>query len=200
MDTQYPLIIKQGLKFSLGAALLGSFFWHRADLLDNYVYPVFGYVSVLIEPAAGGAIIAGLGRVGGSALGGFIAAVLVNSFGLYGSGLFIIPSITYILSALICQTYRWQAAYTQATLLGTLIAMRSVGTSDQQDIWLYLKSRLIDNWIGVSVGIAVALLFWRQDTRTELTRNLKQFLQNVPRLFQEIVNQYALSPQLENTE
>ncbi|MFB2897583.1 hypothetical protein ACE1CI_32085 [Aerosakkonemataceae cyanobacterium BLCC-F50] len=200
MDTQYSAIVKQGLKFSLGAALLGSFFWHRADVLDNYVYPIFGYVSVLIEPAAGGAIIAGLGRVSGSALGGFIAAMLVSSFGLYGSGFFIIPPITYILSALICETYRWQAAYSQATLLGTLIAMRSVGTSDQQDIWLYLKSRLIDNWIGVLVGIAVSLLFWRQDTRTELTKNLKQFLQNVPRLFQGIVNQYALSPQLENTE
>jgi uncharacterized membrane protein YccC len=200
LDTQYSTIIKQGLKFSLGAALLGSFFWHRADVLDNYVYPVFGYVSVLIEPAAGGAIIAGLGRVGGSALGGFIAAVLVNSFGLYGSGLFIIPPITYILSALICETYRWQAAYSQATLLGVLIAMRSVGTSDQQNIWLYLKSRLVDNWIGVAVGIAVTLLFWRQDTRTELTRNLKQFLQGVPHLFHLIVNQYAMSPQLENTE
>ncbi|WP_218653131.1 hypothetical protein [Nostoc sp. TCL26-01] len=200
MDTQYSTIIKQGLKFSLGAALLGSFFWHRADVLDNYVYPIFGYVSVLIEPAAGGAIIAGLGRVGGSALGGFIAAMLLSSFGIYGSGLFIIPPITYILSAFICETYRWQAAYSQATLLGTLIAMRAVGTSDQQDIWLYLKSRLIDNWIGVAVGIAITLLFWRQDTRTELTRNLKQFLQGVPRLFHLIVNQYAMSPQLENTE
>ncbi len=200
MDTQYSLIVKQGLKFSLGAALLGSFFWHRADVLDNYVYPVFGYVSVLIEPAAGGAIIAGLGRVGGSALGGFIAAILVNSFGLHGSGLFIIAPITFILSALICETYRWQAAYSQATLLGTLIAMRVVGTSDQQDMWLYLKSRLIDNSIGVAVGIAIALLFWRQDTRTELTRNLKQFLQGVPHLFQGIVNQYAMPSQLQNTE
>ncbi|AGY56455.1 hypothetical protein [Gloeobacter kilaueensis] len=200
MDTQRSLIIKQGLKFSLGAALLGSFFWHRGDVLDNYVYPTFGYVSVLIEPAAGGAIIAGLGRVGGSALGGFIAAILLNSFGLYGSGLFIIPSITYILSAFICETYRWQAAYSQATLIGTLIAMRAVGTSDQQDIWLYLKSRLIDNSIGVAVGIAVALLFWRQDTRTELNKNLKQFLQSVPRLFQGIVNQYAMPLQLKSTE
>jgi uncharacterized membrane protein YgaE (UPF0421/DUF939 family) len=200
LNTPHSLIIKQGLKFSLGAALLGSFFWHRADVLDNSVYPIFGYVSVLIEPAAGGAIIAGLGRVGGSALGGFIAATLLSSFGLYGSGLFIIPPITYILSALICETYRWQAAYSQATLLGTLIAMRAVGTSSQQDIWLYLKSRLIDNWIGVSVGIAVTLLFWRQDTRTELTRNLKQFLQGVPCLFQGVVNQYAMSPQLENIE
>ncbi|BAZ70964.1 hypothetical protein NIES4106_57610 (plasmid) [Fischerella sp. NIES-4106] len=200
LDTQHSLIIKQGLKFSLGAALLGSFFWHRANLLDNYVYPIFGYVSVLIEPAAAGAIIAGLGRVGGSALGGFIAAVLVNSFGLYGSGLFIIPPITYILSALICETYRWQAAYSQATLLGTLIAMRAVGTSDQQDIWLYLKSRLIDNWIGVSVGIAVALLFWRQDTRTELNKRLKKFLQAVPQVFQGIVNQSVMPFQLKNTK
>jgi uncharacterized membrane protein YgaE (UPF0421/DUF939 family) len=200
LDTQYSAIIKQGLKFSLGAALIGSFFWHRADVLDNYVYPVFGYVSVLIEPAAGGAIIAGLGRVGGSALGGFIAATLVNSFGLYSSGIFIIPPMTYIFSALICETYRWQAAYTQATLLGTLIAMRAVGTSDQEDVWLYLKSRLLDNWIGILVGIAVALLFWRQDTRTELTKNLQQFLQSVPRLFQEIVDQYVMSPQLENIQ
>lgn len=200
MNTQHSLIIKQGLKFSLGAALLGSFFWHRADVLDNYVYPTFGYVSVLIEPAAGGAIIAGLGRIGGSALGGFIAAVLVSSFGIYGSSFFIIPPITFILSSLICETYRWQAAYSQATLLGAFIAMRALGTSDQQDIWLYLKSRLIDNWIGVAVGIAVALLFWRQDTRTDLNKSLNQFLQGISRLFQGIVNQYAMPLQLENTE
>jgi uncharacterized membrane protein YccC len=200
LDTQHSKILKQGLKFSLGAALLGSFFWHRADVLDNYVYPTFGYVSVLIEPAAGGAIIAGLGRVGGSALGGFIAAVLVSAFGIYGSGFFIIPPITFILSSLICETYRWQAAYSQATLLGTFIAMRIVGTSDQQDIWLYLKSRLIDNWIGVAVGIAVTLLFWRQDTRTDLNKSLNQFLQGISRLFQGIMNQYAMPLQLENTE
>jgi uncharacterized membrane protein YgaE (UPF0421/DUF939 family) len=199
LNTQHSLIIKQGLKFSLGAALLGSFFWHRADILDNYVYPTFGYVSVLIEPAAGGAIIAGLGRVGGSALGGFIAAILLSSFGVYGSGFFIIPPITFIVSSLICETYRWQAAYSQATLLGTLIAMRSLGTSDQQDIWLYLKSRLIDNWIGVAVGIAVALLFWPQDTRTELNKSLNQFLQGISHLFQGIVNQYAMPLQLVNT-
>lgn len=200
MDTQRSLMIKQGLKFSLGAALLGSFFWHRADVLDNYVYPTFGYVSVLIEPAAGGAIMAGLGRVGGSALGGFIAAVLLSAFGIYGSGMFIIPPITYILSALICETYRWQAAYSQATLIGTLIAMRALGTSNQQDIWLYLKSRLLDNWVGVAVGIAVTLLFWPQDTRTDLNKSLNQFLQGISRLFQGIVNQYAMPLQLENTE
>jgi len=75
-------MIRQGLKFSLGAALLTSFFWHRGNVLDNFVYPVFGYVSVLIEPSMGGAIAAGLGRLGGSALGGIIAAILVNAYGI----------------------------------------------------------------------------------------------------------------------
>ncbi|MFN6186472.1 MAG: hypothetical protein ACK460_10090, partial [Microcystis sp.] len=125
-------MIRQGLKFSLGAALLTSFFWHRGNVLDNFVYPVFGYVSVLIEPSMGGAIAAGLGRLGGSALGGIIAAILVNAYGIQGSSFFVIPSLTYILAALICETYRWQAAYSQATLLGALIAMRVVGTSAQQ--------------------------------------------------------------------
>ncbi|MFM7717683.1 MAG: hypothetical protein ACKO7A_34735 [Microcystis sp.] len=77
MDSKNGLMIRQGLKFSLGAALLTSFFWHRGNVLDNFVYPVFGYVSVLIEPSMGGAvatrslreIAAGLGRLGGSALG-----------------------------------------------------------------------------------------------------------------------------------
>ncbi len=104
-------MIRQGLKFSLGAALLTSFFWHRGNVLDNFVYPVFGYVSVLIEPSMGGAIAAGLGRLGGSALGGIIAAILVNAYGIQVSSFFVIPSLTYILAALICETYRWQAAY-----------------------------------------------------------------------------------------
>ena len=181
-------MIRQGLKFSLGAALLTSFFWHRGNVLDNFVYPVFGYVSVLIEPSMGGAIAAGLGRLGGSALGGIIAAILVNAYGIQGSSFFVIPSLTYILAALICETYRWQAAYSQATLLGALIAMRVVGTSAQQNIWLYLRSRLIDNWIGIAVGIAVALLFWPQNTRSDLNRNLMGILQDIPRLFQKILD------------
>nr|WP_249268132.1 FUSC family protein [Microcystis aeruginosa] len=178
------------MKFSLGAALLTSFFWHRGNVLDNFVYPVFGYVSVLIEPSMGGAIAAGLGRLGGSALGGIIAAILVNAYGIQGSSFFVIPSLTYILAALICETYRWQAAYSQATLLGALIAMRVVGTSAQQNIWLYLRSRLIDNWIGIAVGIAVALLFWPQNTRSDLNRNLMGILQDIPRLFQKILDRY----------
>jgi uncharacterized membrane protein YgaE (UPF0421/DUF939 family) len=183
-------MIRQGLKFSLGAALLTSFFWHRGNVLDNFVYPVFGYVSVLIEPSMGGAIAAGLGRLGGSALGGIIAAILVNTYGIQGSSFFVIPSLTYILAALICETYRWQAAYSQATLLGALIAMRVVGTSAQQDIWLYLRSRLIDNWIGIAVGIAVALLFWPQNTRSDLNRNLMGILQDIPHLFQKILDRH----------
>ena len=183
-------MIRQGLKFSLGAALLTSFFWHRGNVLDNFVYPVFGYVSVLIEPSMGGAIAAGLGRLGGSALGGIIAAILVNAYGIQGSSFFVIPSLTYILAALICETYRWQAAYSQATLLGALIAMRVVGTSAQQDIWLYLRSRLIDNWIGIAVGIAVALLFWPQNTRSDLNRNLMGILQDIPHLFQKILDRH----------
>ena len=190
MDSKNGLMIRQGLKFSLGAALLTSFFWHRGNVLDNFVYPVFGYVSVLIEPSMGGAIAAGLGRLGGSALGGIIAAILVNAYGIQGSSFFVIPSLTYILAALICETYRWQAAYSQATLLGALIAMRVVGTSAQQDIWLYLRSRLIDNWIGIAVGIAVALLFWPQNTRSDLNRNLMGILKDIPHLFQKILDRY----------
>jgi uncharacterized membrane protein YccC len=184
------MIFKQGLKFALGATLLTLFFWHRSDLLDNYIYPVFGYVSVAIEPVMGGAIAAGLGRLGGSALGGFIAAVLINSYGIDGAGFYVIPSLTYIFAALICETYRWQAAYSQATLLGALIAMRAVGTSGQQDIWLYLRSRLVDNWIGIAFGIAVTLLFWPQNTQANLDRNLAQVLQDIPRLFREIIDRY----------
>ena len=190
MDSKNGLMIRQGLKFSLGAALLTSFFWHRGNVLDNFVYPVFGYVSVLIEPSMGGAIAAGLGRLGGSALGGIIAAILVNAYGIQGSSFFVIPSLTYILAALICETYRWQAAYSQATLLGALIAMRVVGTSAQQNIWLYLRSRLIDNWIGIAVGIAVALLFWPQNTRSDLNRNLMGILQDIPHLFQKILDRH----------
>lgn len=192
------LILKQGLKFALGAALLTGFFWHRADLIDNYIYPVFGYVSVVIEPVAGGAIIAGLGRLGGSALGGFIAAVLINSYGINGAGFFVVPGLTYILAALICETYRWQAAYSQATLLGALIAMRAVGTSGQQDIWIYLRSRLIDNWIGIAFGIVVTLLFWPQATQTNLNRNLSQVLQDIPSLFRTIIDRYLVTDVADN--
>lgn len=176
----FSQLVKHGLRFSLGAALLTGLFSERGDLLDNYAYPIFGYVSVVIEPSSGNAIMAGLGRLGGSALGGLIAAILIDTFGLEGSSYYIIPPLTFILVSLICETYRWQAAYSQATLIGTFIAMRALGTSAQEDIWLYVQSRLVDNWIGVTVGIAVVLLIWPQESRTELAKRTRQFLQQVP--------------------
>ena len=187
-DSPISQLLKHGLRFSLGAALLTGLFGHRGNLLDNYVYPIFGYLSVVIEPSTGGAITAGLGRLGGSALGGLIAAILVYAFGLEGSSYYVIPPLTFILASLICETYRWQAAYSQATLIGTLIAMRAVGNSGQTDIWIYVKSRLIDNWIGVMVGLAVVLLFWPQESRTELAKGLRQFLQQVPLLFAAVID------------
>jgi uncharacterized membrane protein YgaE (UPF0421/DUF939 family) len=190
----FSQILKQGLRFSLGAAFLTGLFAHRGDLLDNYVYPIFGYVSVVIEPSSGRAVIAGLGRLGGSALGGVIAAVLIQSFGLEGSAFYVIPPLTFILAALICETYRWQAAYSQATLIGTLIAMRAVGSSGQTDIWIYVRDRLIDNWIGVMIGFAVVQLFWPQSSRMELIKGLRQFLQQVPLLFNAIVRAIAADP------
>lgn len=189
----FPQLIKQGLKFSLGAALLTGLFGERGNLLDNYAYPIFGYVSVVIEPSSGRAITAGLGRLGGSALGGLIAAILIDTFGIDGSSYYIVPPLTFILASLICETYRWQAAYSQATLIGTFITMRVVGTAAREDIWLYVQSRLVDNWIGVMVGIAVTLLFWPQESRTELVKQMRQFLQQVPLVFAASVNRH-LSP------
>jgi len=69
LELQFSSILKQGFRFAVGAALIEAFFWHRGDLLDNFIYPVFGYVSVVIEPTTGGAFTAGLGRIAGSALG-----------------------------------------------------------------------------------------------------------------------------------
>ncbi len=186
-DQPVSQILKQGIRFSLGAVILTGLFAHRSGLLDNYVYPILGYVSVVIEPTSGRAITAGLGRLGGSAVGGIIAAVLLQSFGLAGSGQFVIPALAFILAAVICETYRWQAAYSQATLIGTLIAMQALGTSGQENIWLYVRSRLIDNWIGISIGVLVMLLFWPQSSRTELIKLLRQFLQQVPLVFQAVV-------------
>jgi uncharacterized membrane protein YgaE (UPF0421/DUF939 family)/DNA-binding HxlR family transcriptional regulator len=185
-------LVKHGLRFSIGAALLTGLFGERGDLLDNYAYPIFGYVSVVIEPSSGRAITAGLGRLGGSALGGFIAATLIYAFGLEGSSYYIIPPLTFILASLICETYRWQAAYSQATLIGTFIAMRAVGTSAREDIWLYVQSRVVDNWIGVMIGIIVTLLFWPQESRRELVKRTRQFLQQMSLGFAAIVNR--LSP------
>lgn len=192
----FSQLVKHGLRFSLGAALLTGLFGERGDLLDNYAYPIFGYVSVVIEPSSGRAITAGLGRLGGSALGGFIAATLIYAFGLEGSSYYIIPPLTFILASLICETYRWQAAYSQATLIGTFIAMRAVGTSAREDIWLYVQSRVVDNWVGVMIGIAVTLLFWPQESRTELMKRTRQFLQQVPIGFAAIVDQLSLHPNL----
>jgi len=191
LELQFSSILKQGFRFAVGAALIEAFFWHRGDLLDNFIYPVFGYVSVVIEPTTGGAFTAGLGRIAGSALGGVIAATLVSVFGISGYGLYIIAALTFIIASLICESYRWQAAYSQATLVGTFIAMRALGTSANENIWLYLKSRLIDNWIGICFGVVVALLIYPQDSRSQLNKNLNRFLENISLLTRSICQRYS---------
>ncbi len=191
LELQFSSILKQGFRFAVGAALIEAFFWHRGDLLDNFIYPVFGYVSVVIEPTTGGAFTAGLGRIAGSALGGVIAATLVSVFGISDYGLYVIAALTFIIASLICESYRWQAAYSQATLVGTFIAMRALGTSANENIWLYLKSRLIDNWIGICFGVVVALLIYPQDSRSQLNKNLNRFLENISLLMRSICQRYT---------
>ncbi len=199
LEVQLSSILKQGFRFAIGAALVEAYFWHQGDVLDNFIYPVFGYVSVVIEPTTRGAFNAGLGRVAGSALGGFIAAILVSVFGINGYSLYVIAGLTFILASLICETYRWQAAYSQATLIGTLIAMRALGTSAHENIWLYLKSRLVDNWIGICFGIAVVLLIYPQDSRRELNKYLNQFLENLSLLLGSVSQKYLAPENTENT-
>jgi len=189
-------LTKQGLSFALGAALLTGLFGHRADLLDNYAYPIFGFVSVVYQPSRGGAINAGLGRLGGSALGGVIAATLISTFGEGIPAFYILPALTFILAALICETYRWEAAYSQATLIGTYIAMRVLGTSGEENIWRYLQARLIDNWIGIIIGFAVVLLFWPRGSRQALIKGTRQFLHQLPLMLGSVVHRWAPHPTL----
>jgi uncharacterized membrane protein YgaE (UPF0421/DUF939 family) len=195
-NSELSRLTKQGLSFALGAALLTGLFGHRADLLDNYAYPIFGFVSVVYQPTQGSAINAGLGRLGGSALGGVIAATLLSAFGEGIPAFYILPALTFILAALICETYRWEAAYSQATLIGTYIAMRVLGTSDQENIWRYLQARLVDNWIGIIIGFAVVLLFWPRGSRQALIKDTRQFLHQLPLMLGAIVHRWAPHPAL----
>lgn len=193
-------LIKQGLSFALGAALLTSLFEHRGDLTENFAYPIFGFVSVVYQPSQGGAINAGLGRLGGSAMGGVIAATLISAYGVETPAFYVVPALTFMLAALICETYRWEAAYSQATLIGTYIAMRVLGTSDQENIWRYLQARLVDNWIGVMIGFAVVLLFWPQGSRQTLVKGTRQFLRQVPLMLGAIVHRWAPHSSLTNLD
>ncbi|QQE67626.1 hypothetical protein GFS31_43390 (plasmid) [Leptolyngbya sp. BL0902] len=189
-------LIKQGLSFALGAALLTGLLQNRGDLLDNFAYPIFGFVSVVYQPSQGGAFNAGLGRLGGSALGGLIAATLISAYGVETPAFYVVPALTFIFAALLCETYRWEAAYSQATLVGTFIAMRVLGTSAEENIWRYVAARLIDNWIGIMVGFAVVLLFWPRGSRPALVKGTRQFLQQLPLRLGAMVQRWAPHPTL----
>jgi len=195
-NSEVSQLIKQGLGFALGAAILTALFKDRGDLLDDFVYPIFGFVSVVYQPSQGGAINAGLGRLGGSALGGVIAATLISAYGVETPAFYGVPALTFMLAALLCETYRWEAAYSQATLIGTYIAMRALGTADQENIWLYVQARLVDNWIGIIMGFGVVLLFWPRGSRPALISGTRQFLQQVPLKLGAIVQRWAPHPAL----
>ncbi|GEM_PF-1351783 len=195
-NSEVSQLIKQGLSFALGAAILTALFENRGDLLDDFVYPIFGFVSVVYQPSQGGAINAGLGRLGGSALGGVIAATLISAYGVETPAFYVVPALTFMLAALLCETYRWEAAYSQATLIGTYIAMRVLGTAAEENIWRYVAARLIDNWIGIMMGFAVVLLFWPRGSRPALITGTQQFLQQVPLRLGAIVQRWAPHPAL----
>lgn len=176
------MLVKHALKTAIAAALVGALF-QQSDFIAELTYPAMGLITTM-QSSLGGTVKAAWGRLGGSAIGGAIGAWLVSTQGASPA----IGGLAFILSTLICEAFQLQAPYNQAGVVSALIAVTLMGHGSNP--WVYASNRVLDNWIGVVIGIGITLLFWPDNPKKTLSDSIIKFLRNSNQLFQEIVAYY----------
>jgi len=114
-------------------------------------------------------------------LGGVIGAWLVSTQGASPA----LGGLAFILSTLVCEAFQLQAPYNQVGVVSALIAVSLIGKGSNP--WFYAFNRVLDNWIGVIIGIGITLLFWPDNPKKTSSDSTIKFLRNSNQLFQEIV-------------
>lgn len=176
-----PVLVKHALKVAIAAALVGWVF-QGSQQIAYFIYPVMGLITTM-QSSLGGTVKAAWGRLGGSAIGGVIGAWLNSTHGASP----MTAGLAFILSTLFCEILQLQAPFNQAGTLSALIAVSLIGKGSP---WSYAFNRVLDNWIGVVIGVAVTLLFWPDHPRKTLLDNLIQVLSDSDQAFQTIVAVY----------
>lgn len=177
------MLVKLAIRTAIATTFVGELFQVSGNIA-HLVYPMLGLLTTM-ESSLGPTVKKGWGRLAGSAIGGAVGAWLAVTLG----GSPAIAGLGFALAALICEGFQLQASYGQAGTIAALVAAQFFGGGS--DAWSYAFSRVMDNWIGVMIGIAITLIFWSETPRQKLSENLIQVLHNIDQLFQAIVDGYC---------
>lgn len=175
------MLVKLAIKTAIAVAFVGELFQVSGNIA-HLIYPMMGLLTTM-QSSLGLTVKKAWGRLAGSAIGGAIGAWLVVTLGTSPA----IAGLAFALAALICEGFQLQAPYSQAGTIAALVAAQLFGDNP----WFYTFSRVMDNWIGVMIGIAITLIFWSENPRQTLSDNLIQVLHNTDQLFQAIIDGYC---------
>lgn len=171
------MILKHALKTAVAAGILAALF-QNSDL-THVQYPVMGLIATMLT-SVGDTVKAGWGRLGGSAVAGVFATLILSVFGSNP----IAGGIVLLLASLFCELLGWKALVSQVGVFSALIVGEpALG----KDPGLYTIQRIWDNGIGVFVATAVTLFFWPERPRQILQKHLSQILEHTDQCFQQII-------------
>lgn len=186
------LLVKHALKTAIGAAIVGAVF-QQSNSIAIIHYPAMGLVSTM-QSNLGGTLQAGWGRLGGSACGGIIGAILLSTWGSNP----ITGGAAFVLAAIFCDLLQLPSLFTQAGVIASLIAASEMARGENPLIYAF--NRVLDNGIGVIIGTVVTIVFWPDNPREILVSNFTQFLANCDHLFQGVVSNYLHSDKVDLSE
>jgi uncharacterized membrane protein YgaE (UPF0421/DUF939 family) len=171
------MLIKHALKVGIAAAILGAVFQNAP--IDHIAYPAMGLVTTL-QSSMGDSFKAAWGRLGGSAIGGIIGALMLS----IGAGGALSVGLASILAGILCQGFGFPTLYNQALTVSSLLSANVYGHGENP--WIYAANRVFDNWIGVAIGFGVNYLFWRENPAQTLSKNLSSFLEKIEGITERI--------------
>jgi uncharacterized membrane protein YgaE (UPF0421/DUF939 family) len=105
------VLVKFAIKTAIATALLGAIF-QNAHLVEHLAYPAMGLITTM-QPSLGPTVKKTWGRLAGSAIGGMIGACVVLTLGTSP----ITVGLAFVLAALVCELFQFQAATTKQELL-----------------------------------------------------------------------------------
>jgi uncharacterized membrane protein YccC len=172
-------MIKHALKTAIAAGILAALF-QNSDLA-HIQYPVMGLMATMLS-SVGDTVKAGWGRLGGSVVAGVLSVLIVGTFGISP----ITGGLAFILASLWCEVFGWKALVGQAGVIAALIAAEpELGANPG----VYTLHRVLDNSIGVFLGIAVTALFWPEHPRQLLQNYLIKILEHSDQCLQRVIGQ-----------
>ncbi|WP_448527222.1 FUSC family protein [Parathermosynechococcus lividus] len=186
------LQLKHAVKVGIAAGLLAIVCWHAN--LKMVHYPAMGLVATMLSLNTGETLKNGWGRLGGSLLGGLCTALWISGLGLNP----LAGTLAFSTAVLLCETLKLPTMQNQAAAVTAIMA---ASTEFGQQPWEYASSRVVDNCIGIVIGILVTLCLWPEHPELTLKRSTSAIVAKLQHIYEDVCQALAtgIVPQHEAT-